>query len=445
MLGDGRRGLAQALVCAALLGSAAPLTPLAGQLPPASAAELGIGGRAVASTRGFAAVATNPAGLGMPREERLSVAILPVRSPLEFLNDALGSGLQPISLQDINEYDGEFIPAAVREAWLQRVERAGQQTGREDGSLSALALARGRFGFQLSGLSLVGAHLNPDAAELLLFGNAGRTGEPRSFRLGGSSLDTWVVTTAAVAFGMPLDVQIGDAPEQSFAVGTTLKYSMGNLLYLVRDLGSFVSGDPLEVLLRFPVVHTEVGEDWVNGGGGFGLDLGFQWEGGPWGLGLSVTNLVNTYRWDLDNLFFRPGTVLFTQDQQESDFDPRPASEASDPLVAEVRDFRFGPRLSLGATKRRSERLRLFGQLDVALGRSAAPEPELEAGVAAELQATPRIPIQAHFSVLTGGVRAGGGAGVKLGRVHLSGAGSLVTAGTDVGSIGMLTVSIGGS
>jgi hypothetical protein len=161
-------------------------------------------------------------------------------------------------------------------------------------------------------------------------------------------------------------------------------------------------------------------------------------------LGLVVTNLVNTYRWNLDELVHRPGTALFTQDEQEADFTPRPASQAPEELLPQIRDFRFGPRLALGAGRLRGDRLRLFSQLDLALGRSSGVEPGFEVGVGAELQATPSTPLQAHASLLSGGARLGGGAGFQWGRVRIAGAASWVSGGAEGASGGMLTVSLGG-
>jgi hypothetical protein len=422
----------------ALCAWAAGALPSAAQLPNASAAELGMGTRSVATARGFAAVALNPAGLGMPRGEGLTAAVAPLR---------LSAALEPVSLWDVGEFNGRRIPDAVREAWLQRIEGTGRQTARLDGGITVAAVSSGSFGFQLSTLAVGGAELNPDASELLLFGNAGRTGAVREFRLAGSRLDGWMVTTAAIGVGLPLPVEIGDAPGQSFAVGATLKVILGNVLYLARDLGSFVSGDPFEVWLRFPVVHTRPGRNTEIGGKGLALDLGFQWEADPWAIGLTGSNLLSGFSWDEDDLFFRPGTALFTSADQEDDFTPRPASDAPAGVLAEVRAFRFGPRVSAGASRSVAfgSGLRLAGQLDLALGESSARDPDYELGVGGELMATPRVPVRAHASVLSGGARLGGGVGAALGRALVSLSGTWVTAGAQAASAVMLTVSIGGS
>ena len=82
------------------------------------------------------------------------------------------------NLGDFAEFDGEFefVPDRVKEAWLELIEEEGAELGRADASISLLALSQGAFGFQLSTLTFGGAELNPDASELMLFGNVGRTG-----------------------------------------------------------------------------------------------------------------------------------------------------------------------------------------------------------------------------------------------------------------------------
>jgi hypothetical protein len=432
------RARTRARLAFALCAWVAGALPSMAQLPNASAAELGMGTRSVATARGFAAVALNPAGLGMPRTERFTVAAFPLR---------IGAALGPVTLWDVGEFDGRRIPDAVREVWLQRIEASGSQTALAEGSFTAAAVSSGSFGFQLSTLAVLGGELNPDAAELVLFGNAGRTGEPREFRLAGSRLDAWMVTTAAIAGALPLPTEIGDAPNQSFAVGATLQLISGNALYLARDLGSFFSGDPLEIWLRFPVVHTEPGRNLAMSGKGVALDLGFQWEADPWAMGLAVSNLVSFFSWDEDELSFRPGTALFTQDDQQDDFTPRPAADAPAGVLAEVRAFRFGPRIAAGASRDFDvgPGLRVAGQLDLALGDSSVPDPAFEVGLGAELQATPRVPVRAHAALLSGGGRLGGGVGATLGRALVSLSGSWVTPGAEAASAVMLTFSIGGS
>jgi len=406
------------------------------QLPSASAADLGLGHRTVSAARGFSAVAANPAGLGMPRPFRSSWTILPVGA---------GSALGPVTFSDLAEYDGRQVPHSVREGWIRRIEARGGQEGRLAGSITAAALAHGRFGFQLSIGAEGSADLNPDAAELLLFGNVGRTGEERDFRLAGSRMDAHVVTTAALSWALPLDIEIGDAPGQSFSVGATVKYVHGHTLLLARDLGSFLSGEPLEVWLRFPVVQTATGQSVRGAGRGVALDVGAQWQAGPWKVGALAQNLVETFGWNIDHLEFRPGTALFQDSDGEADFDARPAVEAPSALLAQVQDFRFGTAFSSGAAYRFHDRLELMVQMDFRGRRRADRAPRIEGGLGLEWRFLDRVPLRAHASASSQGVRIGGGGSVRAGRtVQLSGATSFVSGGPRDLVFGMLGVSVEG-
>ena len=77
------------------------------------------------------------------------------------------------------------MPDAVRDEWLAQVLEAGGQTGSVSAGGTPIALTIGPVGIQVSSrASAEVADLSTDAAELLLYGNAGRTGEPRDFDLG---------------------------------------------------------------------------------------------------------------------------------------------------------------------------------------------------------------------------------------------------------------------
>ena len=405
-----------------------------GQLPSASADVWGMGGVATAWVRGFGAIGANPAGLGMPRAGHATWALLPVGGV---------TAMRPVTLFDVGEWNGREIPDLVREGWLERIEDAGRERGAAVAYLTPLAIARGSVGFQLTSTALVDPRLNPDAAEFLLFGNAGRSGEPRDFQFAGSSLDAWLVSTAALAAALPLPLEIGDAPGQSFAVGATLKLTVGHLLFLGRDVGSTFSGEPVELGLRFPVLQTDTAYRDLESGLGVGLDLGFQWEGDAWGAGLVLTNLVQTFSWDIDDLHFRPGTALFTTDVSESGFGARPGREAPPPLLDARRDFSFGRRLAAGVAHRPGERVLVTAELSARFGGGGALAPPLELGGAVEFRATPFLPLRANLGLVTGGVRLGAGTGWTSGRFNLVGGLGYLT-GQDA-ILGTVAFSLGGS
>ena len=176
------------LILSLALGAASFPSTASGQLPSASTAVLGTANNYTALARGFTAIAVNPAGLGMPGNPGFSLTFLPVQ---------VQAGLNAISIGDIAAFDTLKIPVTTKEEWLQSVETEGGLTARGGFAVTELALSAGPIGLQISTVGDVNASLGPDAVELALFGNAGRTGTTRNMNLQGTSGDGWMATTAA--------------------------------------------------------------------------------------------------------------------------------------------------------------------------------------------------------------------------------------------------------
>jgi hypothetical protein len=380
------------------------LTPGASeaQLPQASARALGMGFNMTASARGFAAVANNPAGLAHWESPGFSIAIPSV---------AVGAGLGPIRLSDLEVWQGSIVAPIQKELWLRQVQTEGGQGALADAGVTAVALNVGPVGFQLS-TSLAGsADLNPDAVELLLYGNAGRTGRPSNFELSGSSLDAFVLTTAALSYGIRASDRL--------YLGVTGKYVMGNVLLMGRDAGSTVFSDPLGVSIDFPVVSNSSDNFEANNGTGFGFDVGAIWEGPGITVGATVQNVVNTFAWTTDALVFRPGQAVFDFDNSSSDFEEQPLDGAPPELLDMVDQLTLKPVFSVGA-EIDLPMIRLQADIRRRVSGGMQFGPEFHAGVGAELKALPFLPVRAHAAAVTGGVQFGGGASLILGPVNLT-------------------------
>ncbi len=423
---------------AVLLGAGLVLLPSGAQsqLASASAAAMGTADNYTALARGFAAVALNPAGLGLPGSPGFS---------LSFLAPRLRSALSPVGLSDLKEYEDALIPDAQKEAWLQDIAGAGGETGQVGLRMTWLALNVGPVGFQLSSTVLARATLNEDAAELLLYGNAGRTGSPKDFDLQGAGLDASAFTTAGVSFAIPLDLELGAAPDQHFAVGATVTYTMGHGLLMGRDAGSLLRSDPVEIDLRFPMIQSDTSEFEPNHGSGVGLDVGVAWEGGPLSVGAAVQNVFNTFKWELDGMFYRPGEAFFNDTDSGSDFDARPASQAPASLRSEVEELTFAPRLVAGAAFRALPGLTLTAEVKQRFGEGIDIDPKSHLGVGFEFTGIPVLSLRGGFAKVTDGIRVGGGAGLDLGPVHLNAAGLLQQGDIGDGALAMFTLSFGGS
>ena len=411
------RTLGAALTVLGLLAPTAAAAQVANPAPQA----VGVGGSYTALARGIAAPAWNPAGLGMPDGPRLSFAVLPL---------SFTAGLSPVSTGDLAEYQGELIPASARQEWLAAITEAGGETGTVDADVTFLALGFGPVALSASSTVRGRVNMAPDVAEVLFFGNAGLTGDPRDYSLQGSNFDVVGTTTFAASMGMPLSLALGPLPDQHFAVGATVKYTVGNFLVLGQESQSTISSDPIAVDIRFPIIHTPLPDDSAedqtfgdvaNNGGGFSLDIGAAWQGGPFSAGVVVKNVVSTFEWDLDGLQYREGTATWNADTSSTSFDTASIANAPPELIDRIETlYGFSPTLAAGAAMQVTPFLEVTGELRHSLEENLNVGERSHVGVGAELTILPVLPIRAGVAAVSGGYQLSGGLGLRLGPVELA-------------------------
>ena len=230
------------LALVALAASGLTPAPATAQLANASASALGLSGNNTATVRGFGAISVNPAGLAMPGSGfSLTFPLLSIQAR---------SGLDPITLSDLTDFEDMVVPDATKQTWLDEITADGGQTGTVGVDISELALTFGNIGLQASTVVSAAVDLPPGMMEALLFGNAGRTGAATDLDLAGGALEVFAMTTAGVSLGIPISSATGD-----MAVGATVKYTVGHGVGIGRSSGN-VQADPLEVSANFPMVHT---------------------------------------------------------------------------------------------------------------------------------------------------------------------------------------------
>ncbi len=396
------RALTMTLVLSAFGASA-----VAAQLPSASAATLDRGQDATATGGGFAAIASNPAGLALASSPGFSMTLPSVSAR---------AGIGPVGLGDLNEWEGRLLPDMVKDDWLTRIANAGGQSGGGGLDMTALALTIGNFGLQVSARSAGLVALSDDAAELFLYGNAGRSGTAGDFDLASSMIEGFAVATTALAFGTTVT--------DGMHVGVTAKYSVGLGLATARNVNSFVTGDPLAVQLDFPVLYPDFDSYSWDQSSGFGMDVGAIFEGDPLIVGVTIENLFNTFAWDLTGYSYVAGQAFFNEADSDSDFSEFPLSAAP----AQVRDYFEGiaeelglaTRVEVGASMEAAQALRVFANLQKSLGDGMDFDPDFYGGVGAEWTGVSVLHLRAHGAVITDGYQLGGGASLVLGPVHLS-------------------------
>jgi hypothetical protein len=406
------RAIARAAVLPLALACAYSL-PLSAQIPSASAPALGLADNYSALARGFNAVAWNPAMLGMPDNPRFSLGVLPVRGAV---------GIGPITLGDVAGYESRFLDDAVKQEWLRRIIENGGEKGTASGDITYLGMSVGRFAVQLSTMSHVVANLSPDAAELVLFGNAERsTGE--NFELGSSSLQGMITSTAAVSFAQTLPMRfLVPAVEQHLSVGVTVKYTVGNALVLGQNIGSVVSNTGGDIDVAFPIIQSDsvANRSSIDRGRGVGIDVGAAWRGGPLSLSASVRNLYNSFAWDTAGFVYRPGRVQFDGTTGDAQFDMEAYTNAPAELKDAVRRFTYARQISVGGAWRVNPKFLLSADVRQHVGTGMEVGPRSHVGVAAEVRPFSFLPLRAGYAQITGGYQLGAGAGVDLGPVSIS-------------------------
>jgi hypothetical protein len=407
----------------ALLLPALPTTA-AGQVANPLPQATGVGGSYTALARGFSAVHWNPAGLGLADNPRASFTLAPLTA---------AAGLGPITPADFATYDGREIPYDTRAVWLDRIRAAQGEMGAAGADITFIALSIGPVAVSASSSVRGRVSVAPDVAELLLFGNAGLTGDPRDYGLDGSEFDVAGTSTLAASFGIPVPITLGPLPGQRLALGATVKYTVGHFMAMGMEQGSTLSSDPIEVHVRFPMVHTRGPEDedgavgdLLNAGSGFGLDLGVAWQAGIFSAGATIRNVVNTFEWNPDHLRYRPGFATWTADTAYTSFEEQPLAHAPPEVMSRVKDFHgFGPVLAAGGAARLRPSLTVSGEIRYALDETLAAGERTHVGVGGQLTAIPFLPLRAGLAVVSGGYELSGGLGLQLGGAQLAAAAAL--------------------
>ena len=389
---------------ARLTGAALVLAPsiVSAQLTNASTAATALGGAFTARAQGYNAVAWNPANLAMPGNQSFSLSLLAIDGK---------AGIKPIDFNRLAEYSGETVPASVREEWMKDVERDGGERGNIGGGLTGLALSLGPIGFQFNTKVAGDLNLAPGGVEALLFGNAGRTGTVKALDLAGSSFETAVYSTGALSYGMRLPA----VPLSNFAVGATAKYTVGHALVSGIDNGSSIGTSDVNV--TFPMVYPDSNNiDAGNLGTGVGLDLGAAWNLPKMRVGVSLQNVINTFKWDTTKFATRSALGAFSSDTNYFDTDSldRPYNTAPASLREHVAGLKFKPVFAAGVAFDWLPKITVSADIRQQFGDGIEPGPESMIGAGAEVRWSPFIPVRGGVQLLSGGIGFSGGFGIHL-------------------------------
>jgi hypothetical protein len=384
-------------VLARLTGAALILAPsiASAQLANASNAATALGGAYTARAQGYNAVFWNPANLGMPGNQGFSFGI----AGLDF-----NAGIKPIDFNKIAKYSGDTIPKTVREQWLLDVERDGGESGGFAAGITAIGLSLGPLAFQYSGTATVDMNLAPGAVEALFFGNAGRYDTLRTLNLAGSSFQLAGFSTGAVSYGMALPM----VPLADFAVGATVKYTTGHGLLVGMDEGSALGTNSVDV--NFPLIHPDTLGYNGKVGSGIGLDLGAAWKMPKLRFGVSLQNIVNTFKWDTTLLRSGSSIGTFSADTNfAKDTLNLPYGAAPAALREKVEGLKFKPVIAAGLSFEWIPRITVSADVRQQLGDGIEIGPSSVLGAGAEVRLIPFIPLRGGVQMMSGGFGVSGG------------------------------------
>ena len=395
----------------AIAASAPLVAPLAvhAQLTNSSAAATAMGNSGTATARGYDAIYWNPAGLAMPGTGKWSLALMPF---------TLGVGAGPVSLSDFSNVGGTVMSDATKNAWLSRVTGTDRQKVNTSGEVTLLAANLGRIGVQVSATGGGSGVLTRDAMELLLYGNAGRTGTAGSYSLKGSSVTGGALATVGVSYAQPLHVRLGSAKRQASAVGLTVHYTKGLGLVRAQDNGTVIDNQPLDVRLAFPAVSPGSG-GLGSSGSGVGVDVGAAWQGGAWRGGVAVRNALNTFAWDGAALSYRAASAHYASGARTSNFDEQPFDMAPAALKQWVSDARIQPSVAFGLAWQRSSKLLVNFDAHQQLGDGMPWGIKRSVGGGVEVRPVSWLPLRGGVAMLDRGAQFGGGAGIETHVIRL--------------------------
>lgn len=386
-----------------LIAVAATANTAYAQVPAASAAGFSMGGNYTAVARGYDAIGYNPANLALGKPSSFGLSVL---------SGSVNSGINPIKFSDFKTHENTLVPVATRESWLQQIGNDRESGGMSAG-LSLVALNIKNFGAQVGVIGGGEVNLNQDAAEAILFGNAGRTGSAKNFNFSGSNANGSLFGVGAVSYGIPVSRnQNGD----QVAFGVTAKYIRGLAAARASDNGSTTTPD--EIAVEFPAIYTDsnhVG----NAGSGFGVDLGLSWAKAGMTYSVTARNVVNTFAWETDAFTSRPGGFRFDGTNNNSNFDEVPYGQAPAAMRAAFEAEKFKPEIAAGVA-RRSGDLLISADASQRLGDGINLSPKMHVGVGAEYTGLSFLALRAGAAAITSGFQGAAGVGLRAGGMEIS-------------------------
>ena len=413
----------------ALLAPAA----LRAQMPNIAPRSVALAGAYTSLARGVEAVAWNPAMLGARGGPEITFAL--PRLSLEL-------GSNTYSWQDFRHYANRNLTDQDKQDLLGKIALDDSVlTIRSIVGLAPIGISAGPVAITAATSGDMDLSLGRDAIELVLYGNAHRTGPGQYFTARGSSGRAWAATTIAGSIALPFNL-----PQGRLSVGATYKYVIGHFIGRANEVqSSFTVAPLLAAQAEGQALYTDYTSDYSpskpddilggqgKAGSGYGVDLGatLQLGGRSATLSVALINAVGKMTWDAARLTYeRTGYTLDQTTtggvQQDSTHFvlTTPAAIEADPAARALRDSVLAhgdfARIARLGFALRSGALSLSADAHVRLKEGLDRQPARYVAGGIEYRLLGILPLRAGVGWDFGeSLTLAGGAGLQLLGIHL--------------------------
>jgi hypothetical protein len=192
-----------------------------------------------------------------------------------------------------------------------------------------------------------------------------------------------------------------------------VKYTLGHAMLSALDNGSAIDSN---ANVNFPGVLLN--KDSVKGGGGngIGLDLGGAWTIPGFRFGVSVQNVINTFKWDTTKLVSRSTIGAFDANSNafKTDSVDQPYASAPAALRAKIAGQRFKPVVAAGVAFDWIPSMTVSADVRQQFGDGIEVGPKSLVASGVEWRVIPFVPLRGGVSVMTGGYGISGGFGIHM-------------------------------
>lgn len=389
-----------------------PTSALRAQVPATfNPRALALGGTYASTARGFEAALSNPAMLAALGRPSFTLGLGQA---------GVETGSNSFSFSDFRKYANRTLTDADKTYLMGRI-RADDSTLtlRTIAGATPVGLSVGPFALAWYTAGGLDVSMGADAVELILYGNAHRSGNGQFFTARGSGGGGWAATVLAGSFALPIATVAGGR----LAVGATYKRVLGHALGRAAEISSRFQVNPaFDVTAAGHAFYTDQGADCenrpfslsasddpcsMNAGSGYGVDVGAVLQRGR-GFTISavLVNALAAMNWNAGRFIYERTVDTLMEDGSGGVRDTavsimlRGTQIDGDPAARALRDSvlahgAFSQVMRVGVAVRRGAWLTLTAGGSVRLRDGVDDEPSQTVSAGGEMRLLKVIPLRA--------------------------------------------------